>query len=154
MITPHFHSSLHRPDLNAKVGQFVSRVIWGDDRGFSPFCSMAVVEGGELIAGVIYHSTNEDTGVIELSAGATSRRWMKPNVLKMMMDIPFHLLGCQMVLQRVSGANAHLLPQMRRFGYSEYVIPRMAGRGVNGHVFTMTDDQWANHWLAKRAKLE
>ena len=147
MIVPRFYSSQHDPAANAMVGEFVSHVIWKDGRGFSPFCSMGVWDGPDLIAGVIYHSTNEDTGVIELSAGSVSQRWMTPQVLRMMFGIPFDLLGVQMVMHRVSGANANMLSQMRRFGHSEYVIPRLAGRETDGHVFTLTDDQWRAHRL-------
>lgn len=150
MITSRFHSTIHNPGANDAVAEFVSRVIWGDNRGFAPWCSMAVLDGPDLIAGVIYHSVNEDTGVIELSGGAVSPRWAKPHVLRMMFDIPFDLLGVQMCLHRVSADNPGVVSQMRRLGHREYLIPRMAGRNTDGHVFTLTDTDWAKHPLKLR----
>lgn len=147
MITPHFHSSLHHPDLNAKVGQFVSRVIWGDDRGFSPFCSMAVVENGALIAGVVYHNSDPDAGVIELSAGAIDRRWLRPHVIRRMFGIAFDVLGCQMAILRCAVDNDNMCGIARRFGFSEVIIPRLWGRNRDGAIFTMTDDAWCAHKL-------
>lgn len=153
MISARFFSSKHDPASNEAVARFVADIVWpGADRTFDSFCSMGVSDGDEKLAGVIYHSMNEDTGVIELSAGADSRRWMTPSVLRMMLDIPFNFLGCQMVLHRVAGWNDNMLTQMRRFGYDEHVIPRMAGRDHAGHIFTMTDDAWKCHPLALRAK--
>lgn len=151
MITAHFHSSIHRPDLNAKVGEFVSNVIWGDNRGFSPFCSMAVVEHGALIAGVIYHNCDPDAGVIELSAGATSRRWLRPHVIRRMFEIAFDVLGNQIAVLRVAADNDNMCGIARRFGFSEATVQRLWGRGRDGVIFTMTDDQWRAHRLYLRA---
>ena len=147
MITPHFHSSLHYPDLNAKVGQFVSRVIWGDDRGFSPFCSMAVEKDGNLIAGVVYHNIDADAGVIELSSGAIDRNWLRPAVIRRMFGIAFDVLGCQLAIIRVSADNLNMCGIARRFGFSEITIPRMCGRDRDGVLFQMTDDMWRAHRL-------
>lgn len=147
MIRAAFHSTLHNPEANAQVGAFVSRVIWGDERGFSPFCTMAVADGDMLIAGVVYHNCDPDAGVIELSAGAVTKRWMRPHVIRMMFNIPFSLLGCQMCLHRVKASNLTMVSQMRRFGHKEFVVPRGAGRNEDMHVFTLTDDDWRQHRL-------
>lgn len=110
---------------------------------------MAVMDGPDLIAGVIYHNMDPDAGVIEMSAGAVSRRWLQPHVIRAMFGLPFGLLGCQMVVLRVKADNVVMCSIARRFGFAEVEIPRLMGRGVAGVVFTMTDDAWMAHPLYK-----
>lgn len=128
---------------------FVSRGIWGDDRGFSPYCSVSVLEDGRLIAGIIYHNMDPDAGVIELSASAVSRRWIQRHVLRFMFGVAFDLLGCQMAVLRVNSDNPGMASIARRFGFDEYRIPRLGGRETDGLLFCMTDDAWSDHDLAK-----
>ena len=151
MITAHFHSSQHGPDGNRQAGEFISRLIWGRPDMFGPHCTVAVAEDGNLVGGVVYHNMDEDAGVIELSGASVSRRWATAAVLKMVYDVAFGLLGCQMVIQRVKADNTVHLTQLRRLGMTENVIVRGAGRDLDLHVFTMTDDDWATHPLNRRA---
>lgn len=151
LITSHFYSSRHNPQANQAVADFVSHVIWRDGRGFNPWCSMGVLDGDDLIAGVVYTNVDADAGVIELSAGAKSRRWVQTPVMRMMMGIPFDLLGCQMAVLRVKASNAGMLSIARRFGFAEIVLHRGAGRNEDMHIFSMTDDGWAKHPLKLRA---
>lgn len=110
---------------------------------------MAVVEGGELIAGVVYHNVDPDAGVIEMSAGATDRRWLRPAIIRRMFGIAFDVLGCQMAILRVAADNSNMCSIARRFGFSETIIPRMCGRDRDGALFCMTDDAWRAHRLYK-----
>jgi hypothetical protein len=151
MITPHFHSSQHNPEANAFVGAFISNLIWGKPDRFGPHCCVAVAEGGNLIGGVVFHNCDEDAGIVELSGASVSRRWATAAVLNMVYDVAFNLLCCQMIMQRVKADNVVHLAQLRRLGLTETVIPRGAGRDMDLHLFTMTDDQWAAHPLKRRA---
>ena len=149
MIRCLFHSSTHNPEANAAAGEFVSRIIWGDSRGFSPHCSMSVIDGGTPVAAVIYHNLDPDAGVIEMSAGATSRRWLQRHVLRFMFGVAFDLLACQMAILRVSADNEAMISIARRFGFDEFRVPRLYGRGTDGLLFCMTDDKWRQHDIAK-----
>ena len=147
MIRYAYHSSQHGPEANAQCAGFVSQMIWGDGRGFTPHMAMAVIEGETLIAATIYHNMDPDAGVIELSSGAYSKRWLQPHIIRAMFWLPFEFLKCQMVVLRVDAANSGMCAIARRFGFDEHVIPRLMGRDKPGIVFTLTDDQWRAHRL-------
>lgn len=113
---------------------------------------MGVAQGRDLIAGVLYHAANPKANTVELSAASESRRWMTAPVLRMMFDIPFKLLGCQLVLLRVSSNNEHMARQAERFGFDMVRVPRLLGRDEDCLIFTMTDDQWSAHRLQLRGQ--
>lgn len=130
------------PAMNAVVGDFVSSVIWGEPGRFEKFCTMAVMDGPSLIGGVVYHNWHPDAGVIELSAGSISRRWLSRPILKAMFGFVFDGLGCQLAVLRVSERNTAMIRIARAYGFSEHVIPRMRGRDEAEHIFTLADDDW------------
>lgn len=130
------------PEANKMVGDFVSREIWGTDGHIEAYCSMAVVDEGVLIAGVLYHNHYPDAGVIELTAASTSKRWLTRPVLKAMFSLPFDLFGCQLCVLRVSEHNAPMLRIAKAYGFKEHIIPRLRGRYEAEHILTLTDDDW------------
>jgi len=132
------------------VGQFVSRVIWGRPDQFGPFCSMAVLDGDELIAGTVYHNAQPEAGVIELSSAAMSRRWLQPHVIRGMFYMAFDVIGAQLAVLRVSERNTGMVGIARRFGFSETIIPRLRGRDEAEIIFQLTDDAWRAHPLHNR----
>lgn len=110
------------------------------------------MDDGQLIAGVVYHNYEPDAGVIELSAAATSRRWLTKETLRVMFDIPFREWGCQAVVLRVSDANKVMHSIALRYGFIHYKIPRLRGREEAENVFVLTDDAWrANRFNKKEA---
>lgn len=150
MMTPNFHSTKHRPDLNEMVCDLVSSILWpeGGKRFTSgTFCSLGVSDGSNLVAGVIYHNADPDSGVIELSSASRSRRWMNKSVLRSMFDVPFYILGMNLAVHRVSGDNQHMIKQFRRFGHNEYIVPHLSGPNISQHIFTLTKDEWEKHPL-------
>ena len=153
MIRHVYHSSQHCPEGNEQCGDFVSRTIWGIPGRIGPHMSMAVLDGDDLIAATVYHNMDEDAGVIELSSGAKSKRWLQPHIIRAMFWLPFEFLKCQMVVLRVDAGNSGMCSIARRFGFDPHVIPRLMGRDSPGVVFTLTDDQWRAHRLYKNSPL-
>lgn len=139
--TAYFHPHLN-PRENSLVGDFVARVVMKGEAQWDKFCSMGVFEDGQLIAGTLYHGWYPEYGIIELSSGSISKRWLTRRVVQAMFDLPFNGLGCQMVILRVSERNRPMVRIARSFGFSEVLIPRLRGRDEGEFVFTYTDDQW------------
>lgn len=143
MITVRFSDpQKHSIELNAAVGEFVSDVIYGEGGHFTNFASLGVFDNGQMIAGVLYHHFSPRDGVMEMSAGAIDKRWLTRPVLRAMFAVPFDLFGCQLVVLRVSEHNKPMLRIAKAYGFSEYVIPRLRGRGEAEHILTLSDDDW------------
>jgi RimJ/RimL family protein N-acetyltransferase len=141
ITTCYFHPSIN-PVENAKVGSFVSNLIWQGKQYIEGFVSMAVFDDAELIAGTLYHNHYPENGIIELTSASLSRRWLTRPVVKAMFSLPFDFLDVQMVVLRVSERNKSMLRIARSFGFSEVYIPRLRGRDEGEFIFTYTDDQW------------
>ncbi|MBB5051120.1 RimJ/RimL family protein N-acetyltransferase [Afipia massiliensis] len=142
MIGVKFSDPQKSPEFNEAVGEFVSNVIYGEGGHFSSFCSLAVLDGGDLIAGVLYHHFSRRDGVMEMSAASIDKRWLTRPVLKAMFTVPFELFGCQLAVLRVSEHNAPMLRIAKAYGFKEYVIPRLRGRSEAEHILTLADDDW------------
>lgn len=137
----HVHPN-NEPELTQAIGDFVSVSIFGKPGRIEKYSAMAVVHDGSLIAGVLYNNWHPDAGVIELHAASTDKRWLTRQVLKSMFAMPFDQLGCQMCALRVSETNAPMIRIAKAYGFKEYVIPRLRGRGEAEHILTLTDDDW------------
>lgn len=130
------------PELNTIIGDFVSTVIWGVPGQFENYCALGVLDGDILIAGVVYHNHYPDAGVIELSTGSISKRWLTGPVLRAIFALPFDSFGCQLCVIRVSERNAAMLRIAKSVGFTDHIIPRLRGRGEAEHILTLTDDDW------------
>jgi RimJ/RimL family protein N-acetyltransferase len=138
-------SAKHSIELNAAVGDFVSNIVYGEAGQFSAYASLAVFDNGKLIAGVLYHHFSPRDGVMEMSAGAISKRWLTRPVLRAMFAVPFDLFGCQLAVLRVSEHNKTMLRIAKAYGFAEYVIPRLRGRSEAEHVLTLADETWRSN---------
>lgn len=130
------------PEANKTIGDFVSREIWGVEGRIENYCSLAVIDEGSLIAGVLYHNHYPDTGVVELTAASITKRWLTRPVLKAIFSMPFDRFGVQLCVLRVSEHNKPMLRIAKAYGFTEYVIPRLRGRGEAEHILTLADDDW------------
>lgn len=151
MITFEYYTPSRNPEENRRVAEFASSVIW--DAGhdvFGPHSTMGVYEDGELIAGMVYHNWHDKAGVLEISGGAVTKRWLQPHVLKAMFNFPFDMVGAQMVVMRVSEKNKPLVRMLKRFGFKGVLIPRLRGRDENEWILTLTDDDWKATAIANR----
>lgn len=142
MITTEYYGPQTNPEANEIIGDFVSTVIWGEKGQIERYCSMAVIDDGQLIAGTLYHNWHESSGVIELSSASLSKKWLTRRVIRAMFWLPFERLGCQLVVLRVSELNKNMCGIARSFGFSEVYIPRLRGRDEGEVIFSYTDDQW------------
>lgn len=142
MITTAYFGPNAVPEANRYVGDFASRIIWGEEGRFPPYCSMGVFRDNDLIGAAIYTNWDRDSGVIELSLASKESRWLSRPVMQAMFHLPFNELGCQMVVTRTSEHNKTALRMNRAFGFTDHVIPRLRGRDEAEHIMTLTDDDW------------
>jgi len=142
LIETYYYGPETQPNNNKVVGDFVSSIVWGEPGRIENYCSMAVVENMELIAGTLYHNWHPDEGVIELTSASVSKRWLTKAVISAMFSLPFERLGCQLVVLRVSERNANMIGIARKFGFTETFIPRLRSRTEGEFIFCYTDDQW------------
>lgn len=140
MIRTEYYS--HGSESNRIIGNFVSLGIWGEPDRLENYCSMAVIEDNDLIAGTVYHNWYPDEGVIELSSFSLSKRWLTRPVIRAMFHLPFARLGCQLAVLRVSERNKVMCNIARTFGFTEVFIPRLRGRDEGEFIFSYTEDQW------------
>lgn len=103
---------------------------------------MGVLHGGEMVAGVVFHNWCPEHGVIELSAAATSKRWVTRPVIKAVMGYAFDEAECQMIVSQMDMSNDAPRALWRGLGATEYVIPRLRGKDADGVLATFTDDAW------------
>jgi hypothetical protein len=123
-----------------QVAGFVASLIPGCARGFGECQAVGFVDSGKLVAGVVYHNWNPESGVIELSAASVNRAWLTKERLSVIFEYPFGF--CRMVLTRQSENNARALRIWRSLGGKEYRIPDLRGPGEAEIIFTLSADDW------------
>jgi len=142
LITYAFARGMERQILS----RWVAEIIWpGTGRDFGNCQAMAVMEDGERICGIIYHNYEPNAGVIEISAGSTSKRWLTRETLKAMFAYPFEEADCQAIVMRCDPDDAALRRMLLAYGFELYVLPRLRGRDKDENVFILTDDAWASN---------
>ena len=126
------------------VAEFVAKVIWNDERHFDENSRAIGVQdsSGALVGGVVYHNWAPHMQTMELSAGATSARWLTRNLISQLLAYPFYGCGCQMLIGQTDEANTRDRKLMVGLGFSELVVPRLFGRDKDGILQTLTDDEW------------
>ncbi len=149
MITVKFSGPDSDPDINRAIGDFVSNIIYGAAGKIENYCSMAVLDGDAVIAGVLYNNYYPDQGVLEMHAGSLTKRWLTRPVLKAMFSHAFDRFKCQMCVLRVSEFNKPMLRIAKAYGFQEHIIPRLRGRDEAEHILTLSDDDWRSNRFNK-----
>jgi hypothetical protein len=134
------------------VAGFVAAMIpAAQDRGFGRCKAIGVVDGDQLIAGLVYHNWNPEAGVIEMSAAAIpGRQWLTRETIRQMYQYPFLQIGCQMMLQLTPASDERLLRQLSALNYTFVRIPRLLGRDSDGVVCLLTREAWQDNKFNKR----
>jgi RimJ/RimL family protein N-acetyltransferase len=134
---------------NEAVAAWVAANIPGCERGFDKPVAIGVVENERLIGGTVFHNYNPEAGVIEMSSAGTSPRWLSRPMFKAIFGYVFDQIGCQLVVMRVSERNSRMIKIAEKFGFAGQLIPRLRGRDEAEWIFTLTDEQWRQHPLAR-----
>ncbi len=134
---------------NDVVAAWVAAHIPGCERGFDRPVAIGVLDGERLIGGTVFHNYQPEAGVIEMSSAGASPRWLSRPMLKAIFGYVFDQIACQMVVMRVSERNERMIGIARKFGFDGTLIPRLRGRDEAEWIFTLTDEQWRQHPLAR-----
>jgi RimJ/RimL family protein N-acetyltransferase len=137
----------NKPVLNRMLADFVAARSGMERPLAPPYTTLGMVIGENVIGACVFHNWYPEHGVIEISAGATDKRWLSRKSLHAMMAYPFDQLGAQLVVCRVSERNEQdnqrgLKRLLYAFGFQSCIIPRLRGREESEIVFTLTDDAW------------
>jgi len=126
------------------VAGFVASMIPAcRNRGFGKCMTIGVIDGDELVAGIVYHNWNPEAGVIEISCAALpGRTWMTRETIKRAYQYPFLHLGCQMVMQMTAAEDTRLLRQLAALNYAFITLPRILGPEADGVVCLLTREAW------------
>lgn len=134
---------------NAGVSAWVASHIPGCNRGFERATAIGVAKDGQLIGGTVFHNWSPEAGVIEMSSASTSPHWLTKDMLRAIFGYVFDQLECQLVVMRVSERNTRMVRIAEKFGFDGVLIPRLRGRDENEFIFTLTEEKWRQHPLAK-----
>jgi|SRR5262245_14803211 len=136
------------------VAQFVAQLIpHCRERGFGRCKAIGVLDDdGRLLGGVVYHNWDPEAGVIEISGGATTPRWLTRETIARMYRYPFLEVGVQMIVQRTPADDERLLRQLAVYGYMFVRVPRMFGRDRDGVLCLLTREAWEGNRFNKRFK--
>lgn len=134
------------------VADFVRQLIPSvRARGFSKCKTIGIIDGGLLIAGLVYHNYDPDAEIIEISGAALpGEYWMTRETLKRMYQYPFLGCRCQMVINRVPAEDERQLRMLAAFGYSLILVPRGLGRDKDLVIATLTREEWEANKFNKR----
>lgn len=138
------------------VSRFVAQLIPAcGERGLPPASKAfgVIDEQGRLIAGMVYHHYDPQSGVIEMSGAALpGYQWLSRETIKRMYQYPFLQIGCQMVIMRVAADDQRLLRQLAALNYSFIRIPRLLGRDRDAVICLLTREDWEANKFCKRLK--
>lgn len=137
-------------DETQKLSSLVADRIWpSKGRNFGECQGIAVMQGRDLAAGLIYHNYDPDAHVIEISGASWIKGWLTRPVLKAMYGYPFVDCGCQAVIQRVSDDDKAQHRMLKAFGAERYRIPRLRGENSAENIFITTRETWASNKFAR-----
>lgn len=103
---------------------------------------MGFLQGGELVAGVVYHNWVPENGVIEISSAALRCNWLNKARLSAIFGYPFEQVQCRMVVARIAESNATARRIWRSIGASEYLIPQLRSHTEAEAIYTLSKEQW------------
>lgn len=129
------------PTLNKALAEWCAEKI-GARSLQEPYSAIGVFEHEDLKAVLVYNNYHAKEGVVEVHGAATTPRWLTRPVLYAMYDFPFNRLGCQTVIQRNDPNNRRLARMLLAYGFKEFRLPRLRGRGKDESIFILHDDVW------------
>lgn len=137
-------------NLHAEFTTNPAIAAWVADRipptppdGFGEHIALAVWDGDEPVAGLIYHNWFRDCGTVELSGAAKpGRYWMTRPILNKIFEYPFRTSQMMFMRHRLDNP---IRKMWLRFGGEEVIVRRMYGPNADGAIHTFTREEWWAH---------
>lgn len=131
-----------------EVCSFVAHGLWGGRRTIEGYGAGFATESEGLVAGIVYHNFDPDTGAIELTAYSSRRNWLNKERLRWIFDYPFDQLGARICVARISEHNTRTLRIWRAFGAELTPIPDLRAEGEAEVIAVLRRDTWQNSKFA------
>lgn len=122
--------------------RFMAERIWGEERPLTPGEMLIVHDDLTPLGVALFHNYDPRAGVIEVTAAASSRRWLTRPVLLELFSYPFRQLGCQAVVMRCDPQDKALGRILTAYGFTRHEIPRLRGKDKAEAIFVLGDDDW------------
>lgn len=129
-------------DHSDAVKAFVAQGLWDGRRHIDGYGLGFANETDGLVAGVVYHNYDPDSGVIEITAYSARRDWLNRDRLKLIFGYPFDQLGVRVCVARISENNTRTLRIWRAFGAELTPIPHLRADGEAENVAVLHRDTW------------
>ena len=126
---------------DASVAAWVSaRIPYAYGERFETSVAIGVIDGQDLIAGVVYHDWNPNYRTMQVSMAASSARWARRGVIRALLSYPFEQAGAQKLWAMMAASNERALRfnlgigfkreavLARHFGADHAVVTRMFQR--------------------------
>lgn len=110
---------------------------------YRPKAIGVVDDGGELVAGVVFHNYQPAFSAIEISCAATSRKWLTQRNAYAIMHYPFVQLGCRRITALTPpkrGASA--LRFLNKFGFVREGLIRHGFGSDDAAVMGLLREEW------------
>lgn len=126
-----------------RIADVAARIIPNCERGFGNCQALGFLDGsGAVDAAIVYHNWEPKNRVIEISAGALSRKWLNRARLSQIFAYPFDQLECRMVVARIGEHNARARRIWRSLGADEYIIPALRSPQEAEVIYTLSKEAW------------
>jgi len=130
-------------DHQQAIQRFVENGLWQGRRHFDNCYCLGFANATEgLVAGMVYHNYDPDTGVVELSAFSSRRDWTNRERVHRVFDLPFSTWGVRLLVARMSEHNHRARGVFSRLGAREYVLADLRAPGEAEALAVLCRGQW------------
>jgi RimJ/RimL family protein N-acetyltransferase len=124
------------------VGAWVKARLPNMPRLPVPFVAIGVVDGAQLVAGVLFHNYIPEFGSIEVSIAADTPRWLSRNRVSLILGYPFRQLGCGRVSAAIMASNSRSIRLCMGLGFKrEGLVRRGFGRD-DAVILGLLREEW------------
>lgn len=124
------------------VGAWVLSRIPSMPRLPVPYVGIGVVQGAQLVAGVLYHGYVPEFGSIEVSIAADTPKWISRQRVSLILGYPFRQLRCQRVGAGIMASNKRSIRLCEGLGFKrEGVLRRGFGRD-DAVILGLLREEW------------
>lgn len=111
----------------------------GMDSGFGECTAIGIMQGNDLIAGVVYYSYRHPN--IEMAVASTSPAWATRTTLRELFNYPFNQLKCSRITVLVDSENQPVRAFDERLGFVHEGTLRQAHPNGDAEVYGMLKNE-------------
>lgn len=104
--------------------------------------AIGVIDGENLLGGVVFHGYMPEYRAIEWSAAATSPAWLSLPIINEIMEYPFKQLGCNRITAAIAKKNLRAQKFHFRFGFKHEGTIRRGFGNQDAMIFGMLQSDW------------